>query len=143
MNRAQAMILQQYIGSRPAQDLRVLVIGGRVLGAMLRRSTDGSFKTNISRGGDGVAHPLNAEIERIALDSAAALQLDIAGVDLLFDRDSYCVCEVNSAPGFSGFEAATGVNVAEAILQHALRRAGAAPRWIPGAQHPQAAAVRR
>ncbi|MFM7269651.1 MAG: RimK family alpha-L-glutamate ligase [Cyanobium sp.] len=142
MTRAQAMIPQQYIGSRPGQDLRVWVIGGRVLGAMLRRSTDGSFKANISRGGDGVAHPLNAEIERIALDSAAALQLDIAGVDLLFDRDSYCVCEVNSAPGFSGFEAATGVNVAQAILQHALQRAGAAQRWIPGAQHPQATAVR-
>jgi len=122
LDRSQALILQQYIGSRPGQDLRVWVIGGRVLGAMLRRSTDGSFKANISRGGDGVPHALTAEIERLAQACAAALQLDIAGVDLLFDADHYCVCEVNSAPGFAGFEAATGINVARAILEHGLSR---------------------
>jgi len=94
------------------------VIGGRVLGAMLRSSTDGSFKANITRGGEGQAYPLNPEIEQLALSCAAALKLEIAGVDLLFDDGQYCVCEVNSAADFAGFEAATGVNVARAILQH-------------------------
>jgi gamma-F420-2:alpha-L-glutamate ligase len=122
MDRTQAVILQQYIGSRPGQDLRVWVIGGRVIGAMLRRSTDGSFKANISRGGDGFPFKLNPEIERLAIDCAAALKLEIAGVDLLFDDENYSVCEVNSAAGFAGFEAATGINVAREILQHCLRR---------------------
>jgi glutathione synthase/RimK-type ligase-like ATP-grasp enzyme len=43
------------------------------------------------------------------------VKLEIAGVDLLFDDAQYCICEVNSAAGFSGFEAATGVNVARAL----------------------------
>jgi gamma-F420-2:alpha-L-glutamate ligase len=103
--------------------LRVWVIGGRVLGAMLRSSTDGSFKANISRGGDGQAFTLNPEIERLALDCAAVLKLDVAGVDLLFDADHYSVCEVNSAAGFAGFEAATGLNVARAVLEHCQERA--------------------
>lgn len=122
IDRLQSMILQQYIGSRPGQDLRVWVIGGRVIGAMLRRSTDGSFKANISRGGNGLPYALNPEIKRLAIDSAAALKLDIAGVDLLFDGGHYSVCEVNSAAGFAGFEAATGLNVAREILIHCLRR---------------------
>ena len=82
LDRSQSLILQQYIGTRPGKDLRVWVIGSQVIGAMLRSSTDGSFKANISRGGDGQAFPLNPELERLARDSAAALNLDIAGVDL-------------------------------------------------------------
>ncbi len=122
LDRSQAVILQQYIGSQPGQDLRVWVIGGRVLGAMLRSSTDGSFKANISRGGDGQVFKLNPEIERLALAAAAALKLNVAGVDLLFDADHYSVCEVNSAAGFAGFEAATGLNVARTVLEHCLER---------------------
>ena len=127
LDRSQSLILQQYIGTRPGQDLRVWVIGGEVIGAMLRRSTDGSFKANISRGGDGEVFALNPEIERLARASAAAVQLEIAGVDLLFVGTGYCVCEVNSAPGFAGFEAATGINIARAVLEHA--RSTAAASW--------------
>ena len=125
LDRSQSLILQQYIGTRPGQDLRVWVIGGQVLGAMLRRSTDGSFKANISRGGDGEAFELNLELEQLARQAAAAVQLEIAGVDLLFDGTGYSVCEVNSAPGFAGFEAATGLNVARAVLQHCQSRLSA------------------
>lgn len=131
LDRSQAVILQQYIGSRAGQDLRVWVIGERVLGAMLRSSKDGSFKANITRGGEGQLYPLKPEIEELALSCAAALKLDIAGVDLLFDDDHYCVCEVNSAAGFAGFEEATGVNVAGAILQHCLIRANHAQAFCP------------
>ncbi|MGL6132900.1 MAG: hypothetical protein ACRC1L_01725, partial [Prochlorococcaceae cyanobacterium] len=56
--------------------------------------------------------------------------LEIAGIDLLFDGEGYRVCEANSAPGFSGFEAATGANVARQILQHChwrIRRQLASP----------------
>lgn len=118
LDRSQSLILQKYIGSRPGEDLRVWVVGGRVLGAMRRRSTDGSFKANISRGDDGELFPLNSVIVDLALASAVAVNLEIAGVDLLFDGDHYCVCEVNSAPGFAGFEQATGLNVAREILPH-------------------------
>ena len=122
LDRTQPLILQEYIATRPGEDLRVWVVGGRVLGAMRRRSTDGSFKANISRGGDGEPFPLNSAIEDLALASASAVNLEIAGVDLLFDGDGYSVCEVNSAPGFAGFEQATGLNVAREILEHCCSR---------------------
>lgn len=118
LDAGKSLILQEYIGERPGQDLRVWVIGGRVVGAMLRRSVDGSFKANITRGGQGQNFPVDESIDVLARDCAQTLGLDIAGIDLLFDGDGYRVCEANSAPGFSGFEAATGTNVARQILQH-------------------------
>lgn len=118
LDQGKALILQEYFGERPGQDLRVWVVGGRVIGAMLRRSVDGSFKANISRGGCGENYQLDDEIEVLARECAQSLGLEIAGVDLLFEGDGYRVCEVNSAPGFLGFEQATGMNIARTILQH-------------------------
>jgi glutathione synthase/RimK-type ligase-like ATP-grasp enzyme len=85
---------------------------------MLRRSVDGSFKANITRGGQGENFSVDEAIDVLARDCAQTLGLEIAGIDLLFDGDGYRVCEANSNPGFSGFEAATGSNVARRILQH-------------------------
>lgn len=115
----EAMIVQEYINSKPGEDLRVYVVGDKVLGAMKRTSIDGSFKTNISRGAVGSNFLLNDRIKQIALDTARALNLDIAGIDLLFDGDDYKLCEANSAPGFEGFEKYTGVNVAKEIVDFA------------------------
>jgi gamma-F420-2:alpha-L-glutamate ligase len=130
LDAGKSLILQEYIGERPGQDLRVWVIGGRVVGAMLRRSVDGSFKANITRGGRGENFPVDEAIDVLARDCAQTLGLEIAGIDLLFDGEGYRVCEANSAPGFSGFEAATGANVARQILQHChwrIRRQLASP----------------
>jgi RimK family alpha-L-glutamate ligase len=116
----EAIIVQRYISQRPGQDVRVFVVGGKVIGAMQRSSLDGSFKANIARGGMGENYPVDAALEEISLRVAQALELDVAGVDLLHGPDgSYLVCEANSAPGFQGFEKATGVNVAKAIIKYA------------------------
>jgi RimK family alpha-L-glutamate ligase len=116
----EAIIVQRYISQRPGQDVRVFVVGGKVIGAMQRSSIDGSFKANITRGGMGENYPVDAALEEISLRVAQALELDVAGVDLLYGPDgSYLVCEANSAPGFQGFEKATGVNVAKAIIKYA------------------------
>lgn len=119
INSDEAIIVQEYIDSNPGEDIRAYVVGGRVLGAMKRKSTDGSFKANITRGGVGENYPLNERIEEIALKTTESLGLDIAGIDLLFDGDGYKVCEANSAPGFKGFERYTGVNVAREIINYA------------------------
>jgi len=115
----EAIIVQEYVDSKPGEDIRAYVVGGRVLGAMKRKSTDGSFKANITRGGVGENFPLNSRVEEIALKTAQALGLDVAGIDLLFDGDDYKLCEANSAPGFKGFERYTGVNVAREIINYA------------------------
>jgi len=118
----EAIIVQEYINTRPGEDLRVFVVGDRVLGAMKRSSKDGSFKANITRGGQGENYPLTAEIEELSLRVARSLDLEVAGVDLLFGPEGFLVCEANSAPGFEGFERATGVDVAQAIIDYARRK---------------------
>ena len=115
----EAIIVQEYIDTAPGEDLRVFVVGDRVLGAMKRSSRDGSFKANITRGGVGENYPVTPELEHIALEVCRSLELEVAGVDLLFGRDGFLVCEANSAPGFEGFERATGVDVAGAIIDYA------------------------
>lgn len=123
LDKKTSMIIQEYVSHSEGRDLRVIVVGGRVLGAMQRKSTDGSFKANISRGGLGEAYDIDDEMEMLAIQVAKTLDLDIAGVDLLFHPDGYRICEANSSPGFKGFEAALGINVPQKIFDYAKLRA--------------------
>jgi RimK family alpha-L-glutamate ligase len=117
-----SMIVQEYIKDSEGRDLRVIVIGGRVIGAMKRTSTDGSFKANISRGGIGESYDIDEQMELLAIQTAKVLDLDIAGVDLLFHADGYKICEANSSPGFKGFESALGINVPQKVFDYAKMR---------------------
>ena len=119
-----SMIVQEYVQYSEGRDLRVIVIGGRVVGAMLRQSTDGSFKANISRGGEGTPYAVDDQMELLAIQTAKVLDLDIAGVDLLFHSDGYRICEANSAPGFQGFEEALDINVPQKVFDYVKLRCG-------------------
>ena len=112
------MIVHEYLGERVGEDLRVLVIGGKVIGAMRRTAPEGDFRANITNGGTGENFPLTEEIEYLARETARSLNLDIAGVDLLFDKRGFRVCEANSNPGFKGFETYCGVDVADLITEY-------------------------
>lgn len=118
LGTSKTLIVQEYMAARPGEDLRVLVIGGKVIGAMKRTAPEGDFRANITGGGTGELFELNDEIEYIARESARVLNLDIAGIDLLFDEDGFRVCEANSNPGFKGFETYCGVDVAELITDY-------------------------
>ena len=92
---------------------------------MMRQAKDDDFRANISRGGEGIPYEVNEQIEWLSIESAKALDLDIAGVDLLFDGDGYKICEVNSNPGFEGMETYTKKNIAEEIVQFIKMKIGA------------------
>lgn len=117
LGNKKVLIVQEYLGERVGEDLRVLVIGGKVIGAMRRISKD-DFRANISQGGRGEPFPVTEEIDFLSRESSRLLGLDIAGVDLLFNNGSFSVCEVNSNPGFKGFETYCNVNVADAITEY-------------------------
>ena len=118
LGNKKTMIVQEYLGERVGEDLRVLVIGGKVIGAMKRTAPEGDFRANITAGGTGEVYPVTDEIEYLARETARLLNLDIAGIDLLFDRRGFRVCEANSNPGFLGFEKYCGVNVADIITEY-------------------------
>jgi gamma-F420-2:alpha-L-glutamate ligase len=108
-------IFQEYVRSSHGKDLRVWVLGGRALGAMKRTSSK-SFRANFSEGGSAEDFPLTPEIEWLAVEATRILGLEIAGVDLLFGENGFLVCEVNSNPGFEGFESATGINIPSEVF---------------------------
>ena len=57
-------------------------------------------------------------MKNLCLKVAKILNLDYCGVDVLFGKDGYLICEVNSNAFFDGIEAATGINVARAYAEH-------------------------
>jgi gamma-F420-2:alpha-L-glutamate ligase len=110
-------IFQQYIAASHGRDVRILVINGKAIAAMERRSVDGGFKSNISLGGHGAPFAMPDLLVQLAVRVAGALNLDVAGVDVLFDVNGYRVCEANSAPGFRGLEKVCGISVPEEIFK--------------------------
>ena len=67
---------------------------------------------------------IDEDIDWIGGECARLLDLDIAGVDLLFDKGKYVICEVNSAPGFQGMEKYTKINVAEQMVDFIVKKVG-------------------
>jgi ribosomal protein S6--L-glutamate ligase len=108
------LYLQQYV-AHPGWDLRVFVLGGRVLAAMRRRAR-GDWRTNVSQGGRAESVvPGAAEVE-LALRAAKTLGAVVAGVDLLPRPDGgWYVLEVNAAPGWRALAPVAGVDVAAAL----------------------------
>lgn len=117
-----SVLFQQFIKSSHGRDIRVFIVGDKIVAAMERTSSDGSFKANITRGGVGKPVPVTAEMKKISLGAAQALGLDIAGVDLLYDENGFTICEVNSAPDFKGLEKYCNVSVPEYIFDLAESR---------------------
>ena len=110
------IIIQEFIKDTWGKDLRVLVVNNKVVGCMMRQAKDDDFRANITRGGEGFPYEVNEQIEWLSVESSKALNLDISGVDLLFDNGGYKICEVNSNPGFEGMEKFTGKNIAGEIV---------------------------
>ncbi len=110
------LIFQEFISRSHGCDLRVFVIDGEAVAAMKRTAQDGSFKANASRGARVEQFPMNEDIRKLAVDSSRTLNLDIAGIDILFDGDGYKICEANSAPDFRALESCCDINIADTIF---------------------------
>jgi RimK family alpha-L-glutamate ligase len=110
--------LQRFI-DHGGRDIRVFVIGGRVLGAMER--TASGWRTNFSRGGRTAPVTLPPQWEDLAVRAAQLVGAEYAGVDLLPAADgSVYVLEVNGIPGWEGLQQATGIDVAGAVIDQLL-----------------------
>lgn len=116
IHNEKTLIVQEYLGDKPGEDLRVFVVGDKVIGAMKRTAPAGDFRANITHGGTGEPYEVTPEIKEIALKTAKVLNLAIAGIDLLFDNRGFRVCEANSNPGFSGFDKYCNTDIANEIV---------------------------
>ncbi|HYO70206.1 MAG TPA: RimK family alpha-L-glutamate ligase [Archangium sp.] len=116
----QEVVLQEFVAESKGRDVRALVVGNKVVGAMQRRAKKGEFRSNIHRGGEGHPVELPSSYVEVAVKAAHLLGLEIAGVDMLEGRDGPRLMELNSSPGFEGLERATKQDIAGAIVDHAL-----------------------
>ena len=114
----QNVLIQQFIAESKGRDIRALVVGDRVVGAMRRTAQGDEFRSNVHRGGSVEAVELSAEYERTAVRAAQIMGLRVAGVDMLEGNDGPLVMEVNSSPGLEGIERATELDIAGAIIDH-------------------------
>ena len=118
-----AAIAQQYIASSFARDIRAYVVGDKVAAAMPRHNESGDFRANVAQGGKADAYALSEAQAALAVKTAQILGCTFAGVDLLFgENGEMTVCEVNSNAHFAGISAATGVNIADKIIEAVAQR---------------------
>ena len=110
-------IMQEFISESAGRDVRVNVVGGRVISAM-ERYNDSDFRSNITNGGSMRKAELTEEIKNAAIKATEAIGLDFAGVDVLFGKDGPIVCEVNSNPHFKSSLDCTGINMSDAIMEY-------------------------
>ncbi|SHI42669.1 30S ribosomal protein S6--L-glutamate ligase [Algibacter luteus] len=110
------VIVQEFIKEAGGADLRALVVDGQVVGAMKRQGKEGEFRSNLHRGGSANIIKLNHDELKLAMNASRALKLPVCGVDMLQSSRGPLLLEVNSTPGLEGIEAATGRNIAKAVI---------------------------
>ncbi len=113
-----SILIQRYIEEANGEDIRIIVVGNKVVASMKRTSALGDFRANVHRGGDTVAIEPTAKEQFIALNAAKYLGLGVAGVDLLRSKKGPLLIEVNASPGLRGIEGATELNVAREIIKY-------------------------
>jgi len=112
------ILVQEFIKEAKGADIRAFVIGEKVFASMKRQGPDGEFRSNLHRGGTATNIKLTPEERSTAVRSAKILGLRVAGVDMLRSNHGPVVMEVNSSPGLEGIEAASGKDVASAIVEY-------------------------
>jgi len=117
------LIVQKYIKEAKGRDIRVFIVGKKIIGAMERIATRrGEFRSNFHLGGRVRVAEMSREEKRVAFAAVRACGLEMAGVDLLRTNDGPKVLEVNSNPGLEGITKATGRDVAGKIIEYAVRK---------------------
>jgi ribosomal protein S6--L-glutamate ligase len=124
----QNILIQKFINEAQGSDLRALVVGRKVVGAMRRQAVAGEFRSNLHRGGTATQVRLPEEYRKTALAAARVLGLRLAGVDMLESKEGPMIMEVNSTPGLEGIEKATGADIAGPVIEHLEREVVPAQR---------------
>lgn len=112
-------IFQQYVAQSAGRDMRVIVIGGKVICGMLRESAT-DFRSNAHLGGKATACDVPRDIASMCERAAKIIGLDYCGIDVLLS-DTPQICEVNSNAMFNAMEQATNINVARKYCEHIVR----------------------
>ena len=113
-----SFLVQDFVKEAAGEDIRCLVIAGKVVAAMRRKSAGDDFRSNLHRGGTAEAVKISREERTAAVKAAKAFGLGMAGVDLLRSEAGPKLLEVNSSPGLEGIEKASKKNISGLLYDH-------------------------
>lgn len=116
-------LVQEFIEESAGTDIRVLVVGGRVVASIMRQSLDDDFRSNTHQGGVGTAIKLSEEERKLAVKAARAMGLPMCGVDMMRSKNGPVVLEVNSSASLKTPEQITGRDVATKIIEYVEQNA--------------------
>jgi len=111
-------LVQEFIAEADGADVRVFVIGNKVVASMMRKAKVGEFRANLHLGGTSQTVKLSPEERKAAVRAAQVMGLNVAGVDILRSNHGPLILEVNSSPGLEGIEKSSGKNVAASIIEY-------------------------
>ncbi len=111
--------LQEYV-KRPPRDIRIFVIGDRVVCGMYRYQPEGDWRTNAAIGGRAEKCEITTELEKISLKAARSVGNGILGVDIMESERGYLVHEVNSTSEFKTIASTTQIDIPGDILDYLL-----------------------
>ena len=118
-----ALFYVQEYQEKPGRDIRVFVVGDRVLAASYRSADH--WITNTARGASSSKCPITPQIEEIVMYACNSVGARLAGVDLIETYDGYTVLEVNTGGEFHGLMTTTDVDIAGEIVDETMRIARA------------------
>ena len=111
------ILVQEFIKEANGKDLRLFVIDGKVVAAIQREAVAGEFRANIHLGGTASIIKPTTEEKKIAIKAAKAMDLKVAGVDIIRSSKGPLLLEVNSSPGLEGIEGATFKDIAGEMIK--------------------------
>ena len=120
-------LVQDFVKEAAGEDIRCMVIGSKVVGAIKRTGAEGDFRSNLHLGGSAKKVRISKDERDTAVRAARAFGLNMAGVDMLRSETGPKVLEVNSSPGFEGIEKATEKNLVAALYDQIEHRVRPAP----------------
>lgn len=121
--KSSLIIMQEYVKEAKGKDIRVFLVGGKIVAAMERKAKRGEFRSNFHRGGSLALADLTEEEKHMSVKAVNAIGLDIAGVDIIRTSEGPKILEVNANPGLEGITKATKINVAQEIIRFAEKLA--------------------
>ncbi|MCA6422878.1 MAG: 30S ribosomal protein S6--L-glutamate ligase [Flavobacterium sp.] len=111
------ILVQEFIKEANGKDLRLFVVDGKVVAAIQREAAPGEFRANIHMGGTASVIKPTSDEKKIAIKAAKAMDLKVAGVDIIRSSKGPLLLEVNSSPGLEGIEGATNKDIAGEMIK--------------------------
>lgn len=121
LDSTNAILIQEYVAEAANKDIRIFIVGEKMVASMERVAALEDFRSNIGQGGEGKLYtPSWAEVH-LAIKATKAIGLEVAGVDIIQTKHGPAIMEVNANPGFQELEEASKVNVAEAMIKYGIK----------------------